>query len=507
MDEENKGRIELTAEGRLKTKNPFRFFFDKRAAEGYIPNRELIYFSTALGGQNMNCGLVGGWMFYFCTNVLKIQPMYVGIITSIARVWDGVNDPIAGTLIDRIPPKNGSKLHRYLGKIAVVIGILTVLMFADFHFSEAGAIVWFLAAYILWDTAFSFQDVALWGTLSLMSPHSRERTRAAQWVTIGASAGAGIVGVIPLLMSFSKKLGISESALFFAAGLVFGLGGELISMLALKTHERILHPPAEQKESFLHQIAAIRHNKILICLVLAQTLNGLSITVPWIYFFKYCVSFQLGGTPVDGETVQMIYSILAFIPGNISMFLATKLTDKLGGTKRTLVVAQITAITVRVLCFFVGYNTLPRFLIMTLLMALSSIPTGIMGIVNRAFLCDSIDYMEWKTGKRTEGIVSSLQNFVAKISSALQSLISGALLQLLHFDNSLDGIAGQAPEFYKWQWPLFILGPAVGAALYLIPMLFLHYTPKEKEQVEQELIRRREEKARQEAGNVSSEND
>lgn len=486
-----KKEIEKTAQGRTKTKNPFVYFFDRNAGEGYVPNRELMQFGTGLAGQNMTYALVSGWMFYFCTNILKIQPIHVGTITAVSRIWDGINDPIVGTLVDRIPPKNGYKLHRYLGKLALVIGFLSILLFINPGFGETGLIAWILAVYILWDMAYSFQDVALWGTLSLLSPHSEERTRASQWVTIGASIGAGIVGVVPVLMDISGRIGISEKQLFFVLALVFGFGGEALSMMSLKTKERIVHTVDKDKPSFFKQLLEIRHNKILIALILAQTLNGLSITVPWIYFFKYCVSYEIGGKVIGGESVQFIYSVLAFIPGNLCMLIATRLMKKMGGPKRSLMIAQFTAIGVRLICFFIGYDTIPKIAAVTLLMALSSIPTSIMGIINRSFLCDSVDYMEWKTGTRTEGLVSSMQNFVAKIGSALQSLINGIVLEALHFDNSLEGIEGQPPEFYKWQWPLFILGPAIGAALYLVPMLFLKYTEAERAQVEKDLSAKR----------------
>lgn len=485
----------MAKNGDKKLKNPFKYFLSDKAEDGYVPNRELLQFGTALSGQNMTYGIVNGWFFYFCTNILKIKPLHVGLITSVSRIWDGVNDPIVGTLIDRIPPKNGMKLHRYLGKIALVIGFLTVLLFVDPGFNETGMIAWVLIVYIFWDMTYSFQDVALWGTLSLISPHSEERTRAAQWVTIGATLGGAVVGLIPVFMDVSKKIGMSERTLFFICALVFGLGGEAVSMLALKAKERIVHPPEEKKESFFKQLFEIRHNKILVALILAQTLNGLSLTVPWIYFFKYCVSYTVGGKVIAGESIQFIYSLLTSIPGAFCMLIATKMMKKLGGAKKALMFAQISSIAIRFICFFIGFDTIPKLLAVAVLMAISSIPTGIMGIVNRSFLCDSVDYMEWKTGKRTEGIVSSLQNFVAKIGSALQSFINGLILELLHFDANIEEITGQTPEFYKWQWPLFILGPAVGAALYLIPMFFLKYSDEERAEVENGLREKRAKKA------------
>lgn len=490
-------QAELTAEGRTKTKNPFVYFFDKRAGKGYVPNKELFDFSVALGGQNANYAIVSGWLFYFCTNVLHISSVHVGIVMAIARIWDGVNDPLVGALIDRAPPKNGKKLHHYLGKLPVLIGILTVFLFVDWGVGEVWAITFLLMAYVAYDMAYSFQDVALWGTLSLISPRSGERTRAAQWLNIGAQAGSTLVGIIPILMTLSSKIGMSERSLFFFCAVVFGLGGELVSIMAVKTNERILHPPAKQKESVWSILKDLRHNKILICLIAGQILNGLSITVPWIYFFKYCVSYTVGGRVMSGEEVQVWYGILSGFPGAIGLFVAAKLANKLGGMKRTLVIAQVSSILMRVLSFFIGYDTLPKLVIVALLMAASSLPTGIMGIANRSLLCDSIDYVEWKTGRRTEGMVSSLQNFVAKIGSALQMLINGLVLGALGFDGSIEGIAGQPDVFYQWQWPLFILGPAVGALLYLIPVLMIRYSKEEKARVEKELENRRAEASKE----------
>ena len=287
-----------------------------------------------------------------------------------------------------------------------------------------------------------------------------------------------------------KFHGIQRKKSFLYQALVFGFGGEALSMLVLKANERIVHPNAEKKESFVKQLLDVRKNKILVALIAAQILGSLSLTLPTIYFFKYCVSYTIGNTVISGETVQYFYGLCVGLPGVLSMFAATRIMDKLGGHKRALIFTQVFLIAIRMICYFVGYSTLPRLIIVALLNVASSIPSGIVSIVNRSFLCDSIDYMEWKTGKRTEGVVSSLQNFVAKLGSALQTFINGAILEALHFNNKLEGITGQPPEFYKWQWPIFILGPAIGAALYVLPLL-LKYTPAEREQVEMSLREKR----------------
>ena len=164
--------------------NPLKFFFSKDAEEGNVPNRELLSYSAALAGQNAAYGIVGQWIFYFCTNVLHMNPDHVGKVTSVSRIWDALNDPLVGVIIDRRKYKPGQKLHPFLGKLPVVIGLLTALLFVNFGFGETGSIIAFLLIYLFWDLTYSFQDTALWGTMSLISPHSAERGRVSQWLNI-----------------------------------------------------------------------------------------------------------------------------------------------------------------------------------------------------------------------------------------------------------------------------------------------------------------------------------
>lgn len=478
-------------EGRIKTKNPFIYFTDKHAKEGYVPNREMTYFSLGLAGQNLTYNLVNGWLFYFCTNILHISSLNVGIITSVSRIWDGINDPLVGSLVDRRKAKPGQKLHPFLGKLPILVGILTLLMFVDFGFSETVSMAFILCVYLAWDMVYSFQDVALWGTLSLISPVSKERSRVAQWLNIFISAAVGLVGLIPLILGAREAIGVSEKTLFFIFGLVFGFGGELLSIFAAKTQERVMLTGNSENVSIKQNFKILFSNRNLLCLIFAQIFGSLSITVPWIYFFKYCVSYQIGDYVMNGETVQFWYGAISSIPGAFAMFFAVKIANKFGGRKNVLIITQLATVVIRIIAYFIGYRTLPQMIAVAVLMSLITIPSSATNMSLRSLIADSIDYMEWKTGKRTEGLVSSMQNFTAKITAAIQLFINGLVLELLHFDGSIEGVAGQSQAFYDWQWPLFILGPAIGAFLYLIPAFFIKDNKEERERIEMELERRR----------------
>lgn len=127
-----------------------------------------------------------------------------------------------------------------------------------------------------------------------------------------------------------------------------------------------------------------------------------------------------------------------------------------------------------------------------ILFGIGSIPASMFGIARTALWGDSIDYMEWKTGKRAEAITFAAQTFCDKIANALNTVIAGALLTFLAYD--AEAIAAGAPlsvAFNTWIWPLFMLGPAIGAALYIIPLLFIKYPQELKDQVTRELRERR----------------
>lgn len=482
----------------MKLWNPF----SKEAEEGYVPNRELFAYSTALAGQNATYNLVTSWIFYFCTNIIKINPLKVGFLTGFTKIWDALNDPIVGTMIDRRKTEPGKKLHPYLGKLPVVIGILSALMFVDFGVGETAATVIFICIYLAWDLTYSFQDVALWGMMALISPHAHERERTSQWLNIGVGAGVGVVSLIPLIKgvveansdkieaSLHIEQGRQITILFLIFGIVFGFGGEMLSAFAYKTKERVAFTHTENRP-FIEDIKALFHNKMLLLLLLAQLVDFIGGAIPWIYFFDYCVTINIKGQEINGSTAQFIYGLLISVISTVTMFFAVKISDRIGGMKNTIVIAQLFNVFCRVIAYFIGFNSTKSMIAVIAVMAVASIPTNLIGIAQRALLSDAINYEEWKTGKRTEGVSNSMQNLTNKFKDALKLIFAGFVLSRLGFNADL-GITGQPAVFYKAQWPMFMLLPALGSILYLIPFVCIKYSKAQRAQVEKELAERHE---------------
>lgn len=461
----------------------------------YVNNKEILAYAVGLAGQNMTYGYISGWLFYFLENIKGIAPMIVGVITSISRVWDSINDPIIGAMVDKHKFKNGEKLRPILVYAPIPIGILSVLMFAPFNVGAKATIIIITITYLMWDIVYSFQDVALWGMIAVSSPDSDERGKVAQWVSIGAGAGSLLPGLFQTFRDIVRGTGVGDVSIFFIFAIFYGFIGMLISLSAHKMKENVETPKSE--ESIFEAIFVLRHNKKLLLISAARFCKDVANTIlPAVYFFESRQTFNLGFTELPGGTTQVIYSIITGAIGSLAMLFINKLVEKIGGMKRLLVLSQVFNIICRTVCYFIGFKSPAQIFAVMGIMSIANIPINSMDIAHRSLTSDSIDEVEYITGKRTEGISFSMQNFTSKIGSAAVLFINGVVLKALNHkttDSKGNAIANyQQGELYnKWIWPIFMAGPIIGAILYLIIISFVDDDKDKKLRIEAELAIRR----------------
>ncbi len=483
---------------------PF-FLFSKEESETKVANTRLLSYAAGLTGQNMTYNFVSQRLFTYLNTMLKIPAEKTGFITGVSTLWDAINDPLIGALIDRRRHKPGQKLRPFLLWTPMLIGLLVFMMFIDFGFNTTeGVIVFILILYLLFDVFYSLQDISIWGIAAMSSPDSKERGRVIQWISIAAGFGGTIASLFPTFKDLAVTNGVmQEKTTYFWGVLVFGVGGMLLAMLAYRMKEKV-EPIEEKKPNIFAEIWELRHNRTLIIVCLARTVQSIAIALPWEYFFETKgISYNVFGAEISGGTAQVVYGFIMGIPGAIAMFFAIKLIRRLGGNKNLLVFSEVITVVARILAFFVGAND--RFLnigslaIVMLLLGTAQVFTNMKDIAHRSLLTNSIDEMELKTGKRTEGIVFSMQNFVSKLTGAIPNFIKGIVLAYLGFDENIVPAKNQtvinaqtAPKFLKYRWHLFILGPAIGSVLYLIVIMFLKEDPKHTAEVERQLQLKRE---------------
>ncbi|MDE6155250.1 MAG: MFS transporter [Eubacterium sp.] len=445
--------------------------------------------------------LIGASFFtYFMTDIAMFPAAIVSVLLIAMKVWDGVNDPIVGSFIDRHTFKNGEKLRPFLKYTPLPVGIFTVLLFLVF--STAEDLLWlrvayFVIVYICWDLVYTVQDVAVWGITAMVSPNSNERDKFVQWArTIGSCVyGALRVGIPMVLEMIANAKGVSMAFVTAVFAISFGLGGAMISYRCSKAQERIRVNKAEQQASLAESFSLLFKNKMMLLVTLANLCGALGFGANLVtYFFKYEIPADfIGGGLIGALGLTTIYFAMTALPGFIGMVLADKMKKWLGSYVNVLILIQIVNIIVRVIAYFVGYEGKKLWIAM-ILIGIGSIPSGALSIAQTSIFCDSIDYMEWKTGKRTEGITFSMQTSFTKISSGITAGLATMALSILGYkaiDDAAVYVGTQTAAFDKWMWPLVILTPAIASVLFIIPLLFINYTKEQRAIVESDLKARR----------------
>ncbi len=470
----------------------------------YISKKEKINFMSGLAGQNIVYCFIGASFFqYFLTDIALFPPAYVTVLLIIMKVWDGVNDPIIGSIVDRHRFKNGEKLRPLLKYTPVPVGVFTVLIF--FVFSTEESLLWlrlgyFVIMYLCWDITYTMQDVAIWGMTAVVTPNSNERDKFVQLArTIGSIFYGVFSAVIPMIMEIvARESGNSLALMTVLFAAIFGLGGALISAKCYKAQERIrLVEPDKQQTSILECFKLLFQNKMLMLVTLSNLFGALAFGGNLMtYFFKYKVpEISIAGFVLGPLTLTTVFGALTTAPSFLGMLFADKLKTKFKGYRNLLIFIQVCTLVSRVLAWIIGFEG-KNIILTMIILAISSFPAGAGSIAQTSLFCDSVDYMEWKTGKRTEGVTFAMQTFFTKISSGITGALGTLALSALGYV-AVEDVPGavylgtQTEAFETWIWPIVMLTPALAALLYMIPLFFIKYTPEQKAQVERELAERR----------------
>ena len=166
--------------------------------------------------------------------------------------------------------------------------------------------------------------------------------------------------------------------------------------------------------------------------------------------------------------------------------------------KNMVVLAQVMNAAFRVVAFFIGFDTLPKMIAVIAIISVSSVPTNMVGIAQRALLCDSIDYTEWKTGKRQEGLCYAGFGFFSKVAAALTKSFGPALVVWAGYVTSTNAniaYATQSQTTLNRFLMIYTIIPAIFVLGQMIPIFFYDLNGKKRDMIAKELQERREKAA------------
>ncbi len=483
----------------------------------YLTMKERICFTIGAFGRSGIYTLMSMFTLVFFQNGAGLTLKQGTTIILIGRIFDALNDPLMGMIVDRTKSKWG-KMRPYLLFAPVPIAICTILLFsAPFEHGSPAAFVWALVTYILWGVAFTVQDVPFWGLSSVITPLESERTSFISTARLGSTFG-GILPALLVPMLYQSNMGYTKG--FFLSGLIFSLLGCGLSILIFfVSKERV--PKTDHTPTFKETFHVLGKDKLLIIVIFASVLGSTMVTANqcadyignYLIIQNYTDFSQIFDTlgnilpDVDAKaaydfwiprgTIVTTLTVAIGVGMVPAMALFPVLRKKLS-LKQIYIGSAVFGLIVHALCYVVFAQDISKINIYLLwiFLFLMGLPLGIYNVITYALIADSVDYLEWKTGERHEGVCFSFQTFLSKVNAAIATFVFGQILDRTDFkpvDKSMVDIAGrqiffqQSPDTQKVLLALVTIIPAIGFLLTIIPMFFNDYTGKTKEKAQAEL--------------------
>lgn len=456
----------------------------------YLGKKDYIWFSLTQFACSAITGLAQGYLLFFYTSIMNIPLTYVGTMFLIAKIWDGVNDPIMGVIVDKTRSKMG-KMRPYLLWASIPYAICTIVMFINFRgMNMTGKIIFMYASYLLFSTVGTAVEVPLQGLPAVVSPNIDERTKI-----ISISRILGSIGEQSALVLISLGLIVTNDnyeATYTGTAVIIGVIAPIFMVIsALVLKERI--EPTNEIPKWSEGFKYLFKNKPFMILICANLLTFFRNLVSAAIMYVVCYIYGNG-------SLQIAFALPGAIASMIGMLLAPKLKRHFNA-KQLFILATIWHSVCLVGVFFVGM-TVPWYVI-AVLMFFTMLPVGLLNVVPHLMAADTIDYWEHKTGQRQEGITYSLMGLRSKVSSGLKDYFLTFLLGYFLFSQPLGFVEGHEPVQSSYtQWGLFAIYTIIPAVLNLVsivPMIFYNLTGDRIRKIQEELAVRHEEQRMAEA--------
>ena len=459
----------------------------------YISAKEMIAFGASYGGQGMSANIIASYLTYFFVNVFNINAKAVSVVLAIEGIWDTINDPLMGSIVDKTRTRWG-KLRPFLLGVPIPAALTTILFFAgpvivgNLLPASPVKIAYMTVTYFLWETFYTAADVSFWGMSAAVSPNPKDRTKI---ITISRMVSSFVGGVpnyiIPVILDLVNA-GILQTSIrsaFSVYGTATGIVGMLLfSLTGFIVKERI--PQSSDEPSFKDCIKSFFTNRPLRLLLLKEILGALgNLGAPFVNYYNIDV---LG---------MASYAVIAGIPATFTSaagFACVPWFKRRFNNKQNMIFQKAFGVTLSLLKFVIciGKRRFARLGFMLPYLIVEATVSGFMApitlILPTEMIAETVDYSEWTTGKRNEGIAFSAMAFASKISGTLSRAVGTWLIPVIGYRTSNDAV--RVIQSAKTQRRIFemttIIPTALGLASF-IPMFMYDLVGEKRERMYSEL--------------------
>ncbi|WMJ24034.1 glycoside-pentoside-hexuronide (GPH):cation symporter [Paludicola sp. MB14-C6] len=379
-----------------------------------MAKRNRYFFGLGTVGRDMLYTIVSMYLLFYLTEILNLPDSVMWWMTgafTILRIFDAINDPIMGFLVDNTRSRFG-KFKPWIVIGGITGGLLTILLFFDMGLKGTWYVVSFIIIYLLWDLTYGANDIAYWSMLPSLTLNQKEREKTGSFARICANVGLFItvVGILPA----TEALGGGKKAwLLITIAIVLITWAFLcFTVFGVKEDRSIQVKP--ESTSLKEMFRVLFKNDQLLFTAISMGLFSIgycTTTSFGVYYFKY--AFKDEG----------MYSVFAAILG-VSQLLALAvfpLFSKKFNRKQLYGFSTILVVVGYIIFFFAPMQMIPIGIAGVLIF----VGEAFIQLLMLMFLTDTVEYGQWKLGRRNESITFSVQPFINKIGGAIASGIVG----------------------------------------------------------------------------------
>ena len=475
----------------------------------YVQKKEMTSFCVAGLGQGMIYALMSSYISDYYLNVLQLTPMFVLLLMLLARVWDAINDPLMGMIVDRSTLKSG-KMLPFIRWALIPIGIVTLLMYLSPNLDKTAMMVYSAIVYVAWGMIYTVGDVAFWGLPNVMTPDSEERSSVISVSKIFNSIGSAVPEVLFLVVGFiiaswaqntntTDFLTIQKRKYLIMAIVTVGLGIIMYSRACTGVKEHVKMPVRKRQKGEPSQLARVFKCKPLVLVLLMGVLSSgrymVSAAAIHVARYSFYIGPELATLATEAERVAAIESSISTvktvfqISSIVGLFGATLFMPKLMKKfdyKKLVIVTCLAGFVASIITTVVGWFTMNLYACIPFIV-ISCIPLGVINTVCLAMIGDCLDYMELKTGFRDNALGAACQGFINKIGNAFATSGIVVMYMVIGLDpaqmlssSSVVSALDMPPEMRFAMFSLVSIVPGVSMLLCAIPMFFYKIAGKEK---------------------------
>ncbi len=440
-------------------------------AKGYrkFGMRDKVAYAAGDFGCNMSFALKGTVQTFWLVFMMMETGLLSGLLL-LVQIWDAVNDPLIGALIDsdrRKYKKGKFKTYIFIGACGLLVAGAAVFL----PFPNAPTVVkaiLFILGYIVWDACYTVANVPYGSMLSLVTEDPGERAQLSTWRSVGSMVGGMIPGMILPMLIWRKEVdangkpvlnpetGVQVETLLgervFWVALLMGVLGFIAFLFMIKTitirvdENSVKTNEAGEKFNVFSAFVNFLKNRPAVGATIAAMGMFLGMqsatTANTIMFATYFGKASLSG----------VVMMIGFLPMFLFMPFIKNIVSKYGKKEASVAGTLVSLVGGLVMLVF---PMVPKSIALIVYMAglvIFGLGMGVYTCVSWALMADAIDYNEWKTGKREEGTVYSLHSFFRKLAQGVGPSAVLLLMGALGYVSKLGTEGQSAQTAYNMCW-------------------------------------------------------